>query len=296
MATSLRSRFWLFTDNNPAQDDITPILASSPNVRYATWQVERGDNGTRHLQGYLEWKTTQRLAACKKLLDRAHWEIRRGSQKEAIQYCTKVYQYPIYKLTQIRKIPELENLSLMESQQEDRVSETTSKPSKNQSTQTFLSGISGNLTFRLCSDTTEPCESIEIKPCEIEIGRQNSLYSWDLQGAESQDFVESSFPMLTGSHQEKSGLTDTKDKMPSCSMTSMDGSPSTCFFDLPTDTRCLLRQKEDPVSLWQEPWSSPPTSPWRNGIEKKSEYDMTSELWNDEWMNYILGSPTEQKK
>lgn len=85
-----RARFWCFTLNNPTDsDDLPTVFAEHGNIRYAIWQRETGDSGTEHFQGYLEFKSAQRLAACKKLSARAHWEVRRGSAEQAIDYCRK---------------------------------------------------------------------------------------------------------------------------------------------------------------------------------------------------------------
>lgn len=79
------SRNWMFTLNNP-QEQIT----FGDNVKYAVWQKERGEiTGTTHFQGYIEFKRTQTLQFVSRLLPHAHWEVRRGTQQQAIDYCTK---------------------------------------------------------------------------------------------------------------------------------------------------------------------------------------------------------------
>ncbi len=80
-----RSRNWVFTDNNPEQDE--PEWPD--HVKYAIWQKERGVNGTEHLQGYVELKNSSPIATLKAILPRAHWEIRRGSQQQAMDYASK---------------------------------------------------------------------------------------------------------------------------------------------------------------------------------------------------------------
>lgn len=80
-----RSRNWVFTDNNPETNE--PNWPDS--VKYAVWQLERGTEGTEHLQGYVEFKNSTTLTAAKKILPRAHWETRRGTQQQAMDYCTK---------------------------------------------------------------------------------------------------------------------------------------------------------------------------------------------------------------
>lgn len=59
---------------------------------YQLSQVERGVNGTTHLQGYMELKKKLRFNTIKgrvPLLARAHFEKRRGTQAQAIAYCNK---------------------------------------------------------------------------------------------------------------------------------------------------------------------------------------------------------------
>lgn len=60
-------------------------------IRFLVFQTEQGDEGTVHLQGYLELRGTARVASVKRLLgsDRYHLEVRHGSQREAIDYCRK---------------------------------------------------------------------------------------------------------------------------------------------------------------------------------------------------------------
>jgi len=48
-----------------------------------------GDAGTYHLQGYVEFERAVRLAHLTKALPGAHFEVRRGTQAEAIEYCEK---------------------------------------------------------------------------------------------------------------------------------------------------------------------------------------------------------------
>lgn len=83
----MTSRFWLFTFNN--YDGIVTKEDFGKYFRYVCWQEELGELGTPHIQGYLELTRGVRLAAVKKMLPTAHWEPRRGTQEEAIAYCTK---------------------------------------------------------------------------------------------------------------------------------------------------------------------------------------------------------------
>ncbi|QOW18371.1 replication-associated protein [Amazon milk frog associated circular DNA virus] len=81
------ARFWCFTLNNP--DGQLDVDLAHPNVRYAVWQLEVGDSGTEHFQGYLELKRTQRLSYLKKLIPGAHFEIRKKTAEQARDYCMK---------------------------------------------------------------------------------------------------------------------------------------------------------------------------------------------------------------
>ncbi len=79
-------RFWCFTDNAP--EDTQPQWKELPtNVRYMVWQLEELDH--QHLQGYLELFASRKLGWLKKRISTtAHFEPRKGTQQQAIDYCT----------------------------------------------------------------------------------------------------------------------------------------------------------------------------------------------------------------
>ncbi len=88
-----RHRAWCFTWNNYTDDSYNQIVRWSGQewFRYACFQRELGDNGTPHLQGYVEVRHPYSLIS---LLDRlktthVHYEPRRGTQYQAIEYCQK---------------------------------------------------------------------------------------------------------------------------------------------------------------------------------------------------------------
>jgi len=90
------SRAWCFTLNNYDELDITQLRIYKPlqffsntDIRYCIFGKETGESGTKHLQGYIELSKPQRLSGMKKILDKAHWEIRRGSREQARDYCKK---------------------------------------------------------------------------------------------------------------------------------------------------------------------------------------------------------------
>ena len=81
------AKHWCFTINNPTIEDIKMISETSRSIvpRYV-FQEETGENGTKHLQGYLQFKTKKRpLSIFKK---KAHWEKCRDIRK-SIEYCQK---------------------------------------------------------------------------------------------------------------------------------------------------------------------------------------------------------------
>ncbi|AJD07537.1 replication-associated protein [Sewage-associated circular DNA virus-22] len=86
----MTSRRWCFTQNNPTEDEQVHLLWETwPHLRGGVCQLEQGDNGTPHYQGYISLDRPTRLAALKKLLPRAHWEVARGDATANIVYCTK---------------------------------------------------------------------------------------------------------------------------------------------------------------------------------------------------------------
>lgn len=82
-----RSRGWCFTLNNPTAT-CTDVL-NELECRYLVYGREVGESGTEHLQGYVEFANAKPLGGVKKVLERAHWECRKGTPEEASQYCKK---------------------------------------------------------------------------------------------------------------------------------------------------------------------------------------------------------------
>ena len=81
---------WVFTINNPVPDELKKLYEQNADkITYMIAQMEKGDEGTPHLQGYLILAKRSRLTALKKLHATAHWENRKGSHQQAKDYCTK---------------------------------------------------------------------------------------------------------------------------------------------------------------------------------------------------------------
>lgn len=86
-----QAKHWCFTLNNPVlvEESIVEDLETLPLV-YSVFQLEVGENGTEHYQGYAVFETPQRLSALRQLFAGvAHWEIARGTPTQNRTYCTK---------------------------------------------------------------------------------------------------------------------------------------------------------------------------------------------------------------
>lgn len=68
-------------------------MSSWPDVKYAIYQIERCPKTNRlHYQGYIEFVGKKTYSFVHKKLDglsTAHLECRRGTQRDAIEYCAK---------------------------------------------------------------------------------------------------------------------------------------------------------------------------------------------------------------
>lgn len=80
-----RARHWCFTLNNPKQsaDELKALLA--PHCKAAVFQLEEGESGTPHYQGYCQFN--KRLRKPSKIIQ-AHWSVARDVQA-SIRYCQK---------------------------------------------------------------------------------------------------------------------------------------------------------------------------------------------------------------
>lgn len=86
-----QGKFWCFTWNNFPENYMDYFLNS--NWKYLVIGKEVGEQGTSHLQGYIEFETNQRLSKMKKIDTTIHWELRRGSGEQAATYCKKDGDY-----------------------------------------------------------------------------------------------------------------------------------------------------------------------------------------------------------
>ncbi len=86
-----KSKYWCFTLNNPTLEELVKITATvTIHVEYMVFQLEKGENETEHVQGYVCFKNRKMMSTIKNLWnDRLHLEVRRGTHEEAKNYCMK---------------------------------------------------------------------------------------------------------------------------------------------------------------------------------------------------------------
>jgi len=65
---------WLITHNNPKTDPKDYLEAWAPMCKYVNGQLEKGKEGTPHIQAYVSLKKQSRLAALRKHDKSAHFE------------------------------------------------------------------------------------------------------------------------------------------------------------------------------------------------------------------------------
>lgn len=82
-----RFRNVCFTVNNWNDND--KKIMEHKKVKYCVIGEEVGENKTPHLQGYVEFDGQLSLKQLKEILPRAHFENRKGTAKQAADYCKK---------------------------------------------------------------------------------------------------------------------------------------------------------------------------------------------------------------
>jgi len=88
MEKNTRAKHWVFTINNPELDADKEIMDTSPDRDYCVMQLERGEDGTLHIQGVIGFKKQKWFRTLKNLHPRAHWEVARNVPA-SIAYCRK---------------------------------------------------------------------------------------------------------------------------------------------------------------------------------------------------------------
>lgn len=79
-------RNWCFTWNNPDGEPDPELLSG---CTYMVCQMEMGESGTSHYQGYVQMSRSTRLPKMRAWLPHAHWEVARGTPEQNVRYCTK---------------------------------------------------------------------------------------------------------------------------------------------------------------------------------------------------------------
>lgn len=93
----MTSRNYCWTINNPTDVDYAHIESLKEKCSYLIFGREKGEEkDTPHLQGYHVLKSPARFAAQSRLLPRAHLEVRKGTHKQAQDYCKKEGDYEEY--------------------------------------------------------------------------------------------------------------------------------------------------------------------------------------------------------
>ncbi|QUS52599.1 replication protein [Mute swan feces associated circular virus 6] len=81
----MQSVNWCFTLNNYTSEEVSAL--KSLKCRYMCLGFE--EKSTKHIQGFVQFETRERLTKWKKINKRIHAEIMRGSVEQAITYCKK---------------------------------------------------------------------------------------------------------------------------------------------------------------------------------------------------------------
>lgn len=85
MAATPRVRAWCFTENNPTER----FSYNSDRMSYLIYQLETGESGTPHYQGYIVTKKKITLGGLKKINARASFRVANGTAEQNKVYCTK---------------------------------------------------------------------------------------------------------------------------------------------------------------------------------------------------------------
>lgn len=90
--TNSMSAQWCYTLNNPTIAMVRELKSLRPgpqsSVQYHVFQIEVGESGTKHVQGYICFLSRKRFTTVKALLgEKVHLETTRGTPAEASGYC-----------------------------------------------------------------------------------------------------------------------------------------------------------------------------------------------------------------
>lgn len=85
---NIRARIWHIVINNYTEEDVTRWHQVLEETTKYKWQYEVGENGTKHIQGHIEFKNARTFKSLKNKLPRANISKVRNIQASA-DYCNK---------------------------------------------------------------------------------------------------------------------------------------------------------------------------------------------------------------
>ncbi len=88
--TPKRARSWCFTWNNHTEENwhTCTSLFNNMKIHKMVCQEEKGKNGTRHIQGFIQFNNAINFTTLKKIDEKIHWEVCRNIQA-SVNYCSK---------------------------------------------------------------------------------------------------------------------------------------------------------------------------------------------------------------
>lgn len=90
----VRHRNYCFTWNNYQNAETAKIALQNMSPSYCIYGFEIAPTtGTPHLQGYMEFDTAWDIKTLQKMRPGVHWSPRKGTQKQAVDYCKKDNNY-----------------------------------------------------------------------------------------------------------------------------------------------------------------------------------------------------------
>jgi hypothetical protein len=107
------SKYWVFTLNNWEEKEYNDLITFFNNGNFGNYIIGKEigkENGTPHLQGYIEFHKKVRMSEIKNLNKRLHLEQRKGTREHNINYCSKEGNYIIKGLPRPLEILQKEQL------------------------------------------------------------------------------------------------------------------------------------------------------------------------------------------
>lgn len=83
---TMQGKHWCITLNNPESECLN---YDESIMDFLICGTEKGEKGTKHLQGYVQFKKKKKITAVKKIWPRAHLEIAKGKPDQNVAYCSK---------------------------------------------------------------------------------------------------------------------------------------------------------------------------------------------------------------